>query len=43
MQEIIQRFVIKGELQFNVLNEAVKFGNKNFTSMKQKERKKRKL
>ena len=43
MQEMIQRFVIKGELQLNVLNGAVKFGNKSFTSMKQKEGKKRKL
>ena len=43
MQEKTQRSQVKGELQLNGLNEAVKFITKNLTSIKQKERKKRKL
>ena len=43
MQEKTQRSQVKGELQLNGLNEAAKFITKNLTSIKQKERKKRKL
>ena len=43
MQEKTQRSQVKGELQLNGLNKAAKFITKNLTSIKQKERKKRKL